>query len=75
MMKILGIYSQKLAYLPYNDIKYINHAVLTSLALTHNWKFVPFDHHDPTPPPLPLPPPLISTNLLFFSVSLFVFEE
>ena len=68
MMKILGIYSQKLAYLPYNDIKYINHAVLTSLALTHNWKFVPFDHLDPTPPPL------ISTNLLF-SVSLFVFEE
>ena len=48
---------------------------ITSLPLTYNWKFVPFDHLDPTPPPLPLPPPLISTNLLFFSVSLFVFEE
>ena len=27
MMKILGIYSQKLAYVTYNDINYINHAV------------------------------------------------
>ena len=48
---------------------------ITFLALTYNWKSVPFDHLDPTPPALPLSPSLISTNLLFFSVSLFVFEE
>ena len=45
----------------------------TSLALIYNWKFVPFDHlHPVTPPPASLF--LVITNLISFSMNLFVFE-
>ena len=58
----------------YSSVNYSNHAVyyINSNYLFYNWKFVPFDHLHLIPP-IPIPA-LVTTNLIYFSVSMFVFE-
>ena len=43
---------------------------MTFLALICIWKFLPFDHLHPFPPPPT--PPLVTTNPISFSMSFFI---
>ena len=73
-MRTLGIYSlNNFHVLTHRSVNYICHVVhyIPSAYLSYNWKFVHFDCFHPNPPPNQ-PPPLVTTNLISFSMSLFI---
>ena len=71
MKRILGIYSSSFHPQPAAVLLMFIVLYITSLVLVCNWKFVPLNYFYPVPHH---PPFLATTNLISFSMSLFVFE-
>ena len=59
----------QISYVSYSNVSdsHVVHYILITY-LSYNWKFVPFINFSNFPPPFPLP--LVTTNLISFSVSL-----